>query len=340
MSLRIFILGINGFIGSHLLTQILARQPDWQIVGFDLHDHRIKDKLDDPRLEFKQGDINQSSHWIAQQVQNCDVILPLIAIATPATYVNNPLAIFELDFEANLRIIRLCVEHHKRVVFPSTSEVYGMCTDPVFDEETSPLILGPINKPRWIYSCSKQMLDRVIHAYGLQSRLNYTLFRPFNWIGAQLDDPHNPKPGSSRVISQFMGNILRGESIQLVEGGQQRRSFIDIEDGTSALLKILENKEGCAEQRIFNIGNPQNDCSIEQLARYLLEEIKRYPNYAAIAQNTQFETIAGEQYYGAGYQDVAYRVPSIKNAQRYLGWTPKIDIQTSLQKIVAYHLAG
>lgn len=340
MSLRIFILGINGFIGSHLLTQILARQPDWQIVGFDLHDHRIKDKLDDPRLEFKQGDISQSSHWIAQQVQNCDVILPLIAIATPATYVNNPLAIFELDFEANLRIIRLCVEHHKRVVFPSTSEVYGMCTDPVFDEETSPLILGPINKPRWIYSCSKQMLDRVIHAYGLQSRLNYTLFRPFNWIGAQLDDPHNPKPGSSRVISQFMGNILRGESIQLVEGGQQRRSFIDIEDGISALLKIIENKEGCAEQRIFNIGNPQNDCSIEQLARYLLEEIKRYPNYAAIAQNTQLETIAGEQYYGAGYQDVAYRVPSIKNAQRYLGWTPKIDIQTSLQKIVAYHLAG
>jgi nucleoside-diphosphate-sugar epimerase len=339
MSLRIFILGINGFIGSHLLTQILANQPDWHVIGFDLHDHRIKDKLDAPRLEFKQGDINEQSNWIAQQIQNCDVVLPLIAIATPATYVHRPLAIFELDFEANLRIIRLCVQYQKRVVFPSTSEVYGMCTDPIFDEETSPLILGPINKSRWIYSCSKQMLDRVIHAYGLQGQLNYTLFRPFNWIGAQLDDPHNSKPGSSRVISQFMGNILRGEAIQLVDGGQQRRSFIDIEDGISALLKIIENKEGCAEQRIFNIGNPQNDCSIEQLARYLLGEVKRYPDYVNVAQNTQLETVPAEQYYGTGYQDVAYRVPSIKNAQRYLGWTPKIDIQTSLQKIVAYHLA-
>ncbi|WP_164084363.1 NAD-dependent epimerase/dehydratase family protein, partial [Stenotrophomonas maltophilia] len=78
----------------------------------------------------------------------------------------NPLRVFELDFEENLRIVRYCVKYGKRVVFPSTSEVYGMCQDPDFDEDRSNLVVGPINKQRWIYSVSKQLLDRVIWAYG------------------------------------------------------------------------------------------------------------------------------------------------------------------------------
>ena len=337
MSLKVLILGINGFIGSSLLEQALASKPDWNFIGLDLSDNKISDFLANPRLQFKQGDINQEQQWIEQQIQHCDVVLPLVAIATPATYVKNPLAVFELDFEANLRIVRLCVKHKKRVVFPSTSEVYGMCSDEEFDEQSSNFVLGPINKPRWIYSCSKQMLDRVIHAYGLRDQLSYTLFRPFNWMGAKLDDPHNPKPGSSRVVSQFIGNIMRGEAIQLVNGGQQRRSFIDIEDGIEALIKIIANENGCAEQRIFNIGNPNNDISIRELAELLIEQIKTYPKYADAAKKTQLQTVAADNYYGKGYQDVARRVPSIKNAENYLAWQPKTDIKTSIKKILDYH---
>lgn len=94
------------------------------------------------------------------------MVLPLVAIATPIEYTRNPLRVFELDFEENLKIIRYCVKYRKRIIFPSTSEVYGMCTDNVFDEDSSNLIVGPVNKPRWIYSVSKQLLDRVIWAYG------------------------------------------------------------------------------------------------------------------------------------------------------------------------------
>ncbi|MFM2322815.1 MAG: dTDP-glucose 4-6-dehydratase, partial [Pseudomonadota bacterium] len=201
MSLKILILGVNGFIGSSLLEHCLAKT-DWDLLGLDLTENKISEFLHHARFQFKQGDINQELSWIEQQILACDVILPLVAIATPASYVKNPLGIFELDFEANLRIIRLCVKHNKRIVFPSTSEVYGMCGDEEFDEQTSHFVLGPINKPRWIYSCSKQLLDRVIHAYGLRNELSYTLFRPFNWLGPKLDDPNNPKPGSSRVVSQ------------------------------------------------------------------------------------------------------------------------------------------
>ena len=118
--------------------------------------------------------------------------------------------------------MRLCVKHRKRVLFPSTSEVYGMCHDSEFDPYASELIYGPIDKPRWIYACSKQLLDRVIsrlrHA---QDELDYTLFRPFNWIGPGLDNMHAAKEGSSRVITQFLGHIVRGEDVQ---SGRWRRS--------------------------------------------------------------------------------------------------------------------
>jgi nucleoside-diphosphate-sugar epimerase len=300
------------------------------------------DKLDQclgqSRFHFVEGDITINREWIEYHVRKCDVVLPLVAIATPATYVQEPLRVFELDFEANLDIVRKCVRYKKRVIFPSTSEVYGMSADREFDEETSNLVLGPINKMRWIYSCSKQLLDRVISAYGQQQGLRYTLFRPFNWIGPKLDNILEPKEGSSRVLTQFIGNIMRGKEIQLVDGGAQRRSFTYIDDGIDALLRIIENREGCAEGRIFNIGNPANDVSVRELAETLVTLVKTYPKYAPLAEKTQLIAVTSNEYYGKGYQDVLTRVPSIKNAERYLGWKPTTDLTTALRKTLDYHL--
>jgi len=104
--------------------------------------------------------------------------------------------------------VRHCVKYGKRLLFPSTSEIYGMSPDAVLDEESSPLVYGPINKQRWIYAASKQLLDRVIYAYGVRDNLDYTLFRPFNFIGPNLDNPEEPKEGSSRVFTQFLSNVL------------------------------------------------------------------------------------------------------------------------------------
>jgi nucleoside-diphosphate-sugar epimerase len=213
-----------------------------------------------------------------------------------------------------------------------------MCADKEFDEETSNLVLGPINKQRWIYSCSKQLMDRVIHGYGMKDGLRYTLFRPFNWIGPKLDNILEPKEGSSRVLTQFIGNILRGKNIQLVDGGAQRRSFTYIDDGVDALVRIIENKDNAADGRIFNIGNPLNDMSIRELAETLIALIKTYPKYAPLANRVKLVTVRSRQYYGEGYQDILTRVPSIKNAKKYLGWKPKTDLPTALRKTLDYHL--
>src|SRR3984885_3636864 len=146
---NVLILGLNGFIGHHLSTRILDTT-DWRVYGMDMYSDRIAPLLENPRLHFFEGDITINREWIEYHVKKCDVVLPLVAIATPATYVREPLRVFELDFEANLWVVRLCVKHRKRVLFPSTSEVYGMCHDSEFDPYASELIYGPIENPCWI----------------------------------------------------------------------------------------------------------------------------------------------------------------------------------------------
>jgi nucleoside-diphosphate-sugar epimerase len=329
---KILILGVNGFIGHHLSQRIL-NTTDWEVYGMDMQSERVADLLDNKRFHFFEGDITINKEWIEYHIRKCDVVLPLVAIATPATYVKQPLKVFELDFEANLPIVRSCVKYGKRIVFPSTSEVYGMCHDDEFDPDTSELVCGPINKPRWIYSCSKQLMDRVIWAYGMDGGLDFTLFRPFNWIGAGLDNIHTPKEGSSRVITQFFGHIVRGETIKLVDGGTQKRAFTYIDDGIDALVKIIANKDNIASGKIYNIGNPKNNFSVRELATMMLELAKQYPEYRdSAAKVKMLDTTSGE-YYGKGYQDVQNRVPKIDNTCAELNWAPTVNMKDALKNI-------
>lgn len=332
---KILILGVNGFIGHHLSKRILETT-DWEVFGMDMMSNRITGLLDDPlyaqRMHFFEGDITINKEWVEYHVKKCDVILPLVAIATPSTYVKAPLKVFELDFEANLPIVRSAAKYGKHLVFPSTSEVYGMSEDTEFDPASSNMVYGPIDKPRWIYACAKQLMDRVIWGYGMEG-LNFTLFRPFNWIGAGLDSIHTAKEGSSRVVTQFFGHIVRGENISLVDGGAQKRTFTYIDDGIDALIAIIRNSNQVASGKIYNIGNPANNHSIRELAKMMLQRAADYPEYAEAAKQVQLiETTAG-QYYGTGYQDVQNRVPKIVNTCTELAWQPRTSMAEALRNI-------
>jgi nucleoside-diphosphate-sugar epimerase len=338
MPLRVLILGANGFIGSSL-THAILKQTDWEVYGMDVGDHKLANSLGNKRFKFVEGDITISREWIEYHVKKCDAILPLVAIANPTQYVKDPLRVFELDFEANLDIVRKCAKYKKRVIFPSTSEVYGNSPDAELNEETSQMVYGPIEKQRWIYACSKQLLDRVIYAYGVRDNVDYTLFRPFNWIGPQLDNVFEAKEGSSRLFTQFISNIIFRKPIQLVDGGKQSRSFTFIDDGVDALIRIIANKDGCASRQIFNIGNPKNDVSVADLATLMIEAFKEYPDYRDHAESAQIVEVPSATYFGKYYQDIQRRVPSIENAQKRLGWDPKVDLKTAIRLTLDYHLA-
>ena len=329
--MKVLILGVNGFIGSHLSERIM-KETDWNVYGMDLGDNKLKAVINNDRFHFIEGDIAINKEWIEYHIKKCDVVLPLVAIATPKTYVERPLSVFELDFEENLRIIRQCVKYGKRVIFPSTSEVYGMSTDEAFDEYSSPLVLGPIPMQRWIYSCSKQLLDRVIWAYGSRGELDFTLIRPFNWIGPRLDSLETAKEGSSRVVTQFIASLVFKSPIALVDGGMQSRSFTYIDDGIAALMKILHNEGGKASGQIFNIGNPANNLTIKDLAHKLLEIFKQHPSHKKDKTFSEIIIKPSGEFYGQGYQDIQTRVPSIKNAVTKLGWKPKVSLDEALKR--------
>ncbi len=333
----VLILGVNGFIGSHLSERLLA-SGKYEVYGLDMRSDNISHLLGRKDFYFREGDISIHREWIEYHIRKCDIVLPLVAIATPIEYTRNPLRVFELDFEENLRIVRYCVKYNKRIIFPSTSEVYGMCEDEHFDEDNSKLVTGPIRMQRWIYSTSKQLLDRVIWAYGAKGQLQFTLFRPFNWIGPRLDSLNSARIGSSRAITQLILNLVQGSPIQLIDGGEQKRCFVDISEGIEALFRIIENKDGKCDGQIINIGNPDNEASIKQMAEMLVAEFEKHPARGNFPPFAGYLVLESGAFYGKGYQDVQHRTPSIKNAKKFLDWEPRITLEESIKTTLDFFL--
>jgi UDP-4-amino-4-deoxy-L-arabinose formyltransferase/UDP-glucuronic acid dehydrogenase (UDP-4-keto-hexauronic acid decarboxylating) len=213
-----------------------------------------------------------------------------------------------------------------------------MCDDPEFDEDTSRLIVGPINKQRWIYSACKQLIDRVIWAYGQRDGLRFTLFRPFNWLGPRLDSLDAARIGSSRAITQLILNLVEGTPLLLIDGGEQKRCFTDVSEGIECLYRIIENRNGVCDGKIFNIGNPKNEASIKELAKLVVREFEMHELRSHFPPFAGLREIESKAYYGDGYQDVTHRRPSIRNAIRHLSWEPKIPLEVSVAQTLDFFL--
>lgn len=330
--MRIFLLGAGGFIGSHLVDKILndSNYSHYEVSAFDINTSRIEKYEGSSRFTCRKGDIFTDDEYIRREIQASDVVLPFAGVAMPTFYLTKPLWTFELDFEQNLKVVRMCMEYGKRVIFPSTSEVYGMSDGSILKENSSPLVLGPVDKMRWIYSCSKQMMDRVITAYGTERGLQYTLFRPFNWIGPGLDRTIDAKEHRARSVTQIIYDILHRGEVSLVGGGEQRRSFTWIGDGIDALMLIIKNEGGKADSRIFNIGNPNNNYSIRDLTEFIIDEMKSFPDFAEKARNVKLAIVKPENYYSSTYDDTKNRIPSIDNIMG-LGWKPYVTLREAVK---------
>jgi UDP-4-amino-4-deoxy-L-arabinose formyltransferase/UDP-glucuronic acid dehydrogenase (UDP-4-keto-hexauronic acid decarboxylating) len=213
-----------------------------------------------------------------------------------------------------------------------------MCQDQEFDEDYSTFVQGPTRMQRWIYSCCKQMLERVIWAYGKEHKLNFTLFRPFNWIGPRLDSLESAHERNSRVVTQLILDLVEGKPVLLVDGGRQKRCFTDLSDGIECLLRIIEDKNKVCNGEIFNIGNPGNEVTIKKLAQMLIEKFEQHPLRGRFAAPGGLTNIKGQSFYGKGYQDIPHRKPCMHKARRLLGWRPAVKLATSLEKTLDYFL--
>ncbi len=333
--MRLFVTGINGFIGTHLLEAALP-STDWEISGVDISSSNLAPYEGEPRFSFRRGDIFKDDALLEAEVAKADAVLPLAGIAKPAYYIKRPVWTFELDFEQNLKIVRLCAKHGRRVIFPSTSEVYGMSGGELREDE-SRLVVGPVAKTRWIYSCSKQMMDRLLFAYGQETGLRFSIFRPFNCVGPRLDTFRDAEERRARSVTQLLCDMTRRRRISLVNGGLQRRSFTWIGDGIEGLMAVLRNDKGRADGEIFNIGNPANNCSMKELAETLIEEAKNFPQFREAAGAAELEIIPAALYYGENYDDMEDRLPSVAKIERRLGWKPKTGLRETLRRTIAWY---
>ncbi|HXK16161.1 MAG TPA: NAD-dependent epimerase/dehydratase family protein [Polyangiaceae bacterium] len=333
--LHVAVLGAGGFLGSHLVPGLCQRF-DCTIDAVDLDLTKLE--YTDDRVRRVLGRVEDPA-VVEQVTSRADVVLSLTALCNPAMYSTIPLQVIDANFTHLLPLVQRCAEKRLRLVHFSTAEVYGpRALDAEglpareMSEDDSSLLLGPVHRERWTYACAKQLLERVIWAHGQHGQLPFTIIRPFNTIGPRMDFlPGIDGAGTPRVLACFMNALLRGEALSLVGGGQQRRAFMDVSDMVEAVCRVVERPKQASGQ-IFNLGNPDNDVSIADLARQVAEAFARAAPQAASAR---FEHVSAEAFYGPGYADTDERIPDVTKARRLLGWKPLRSLAEMLPGIVA-----
>ncbi|HEY5376227.1 MAG TPA: NAD-dependent epimerase/dehydratase family protein [Polyangiaceae bacterium] len=331
---RIAVLGAGGFLGSHLVPGLIERfgcEVDAVDIDFD------KLECTDARIRRIQARVEDAA-VMREVTSRSRVVLSLTALCNPAQYSTIPLQVIDANFTHLMPLVSLCAERKTRLIHFSTAEVYGRRAldgagekSAEMSEDSSCFLMGPVNRERWTYACAKQLLERVIWAHGQHGQLPFTIIRPFNTIGPRMDFvPGIDGEGTPRVLACFMGQLLRGEPLQLVDGGTQKRAFMSSSDMVEAICRVVDRPTACNGE-IFNLGNPHNNLSIAELATELARVFAELvPGHPA----ARFERVSAEEFYGPGYDDTNERIPDISKARRLLGWQPRESLSDMLPEIV------
>jgi len=331
---NVALIGGAGFIGSNL-ARFLTSCEGYKIKSYDLNDNKLRLRFENEEYSFKRLDVRDSTSELDRVVAEADVVVNLAAHVRPGVFLLKPLEVVDLNFFSSIPTIESCVRHKKFLLHFSTCEVYGKTGgsfEPFREDETD-CILGPVANHRWIYSSAKQLLDRIIHAYGLADALDYVIVRPFNVVGPLMDDvvPHWSREDNPRVLANFMSALIYNRPIQLVNGGHSRRCFTYIEDAVSALELLIRRRHEVSRQ-IVNIGNPANETTIADLAKRL---IRIYRTHCDPAVDVRIEEISSDEFYGPGYEDCDRRIPNISKLKR-LGWVPRYDLDQTFTRCAIY----
>jgi UDP-apiose/xylose synthase len=332
---RISVLGAGGFLGSHLVQALLARTSaeliavDTNLSKLDLgaeQRHRVRcieASIRDPAL-------------VDRVVTESNAVVSMTALCNPSLYNTRPREVIDANYSDLEPLVERCAEQRRWLIHFSTCEVYGRGVSAggepeLMSEDETPLTLGPVHLERWSYACAKQLLERLIWAHGSHGELPFTIIRPFNVVGPRMDYlPGVDGEGIPRVLACFMNALLRQQPLDLVDGGHQRRAFIYVDDMTDATIKIIEARDRCLGE-VINIGHPENDISIAELARALIEIYsERYGGDRALPTRN----VSAQTYYGPGYDDVVRRRPDIAKIERLVGWRPTTSLAQMLPLII------
>ncbi len=334
-TLRIAVLGGGGFLGSHLIAALLARTAH-RLIAVDVDLDRL-DQLGRAEGRLRRVEASISEPGIVEAaVDQSDLVISLTALCNPSLYNTRPLEVIDASYTDLVPLVRRCAALRRRLVHCSTCEVYGATApDTLLSEDQTPLVLGPVHRERWTYACAKQLLERTIWALGQHGELPFTIVRPFNVIGPRMDYLAGVDgDGIPRVLACFIGALLAGEPLALVDGGHRRRSFICVDDFVGGMLRVIARPEAC-RGTILNLGNAENDVSIAELADRLAAVFVE--RHGGIDPGRQ--VVSGEAFYGPGYDDAEQRIPDIARARRLLDWQPTTTLAQMLPPIIDDYVA-
>lgn len=313
--MKILITGGAGFLGSHLADALLAQGHDVSILDPGT-DFRTRHLLTHPSFHHIRDSVLDEEMLEALIYRN-DLVYHLAAVVGVEHYIGDPYQVLQVNINGTQNVLMFAHKYNKRVVFASTSEVYGRNANPPFDEDTE-RVLGSVRKDRWCYSTSKAAAEHFCLAY-LKLGLRVTILRYFNVYGPRLDCLDK-----GRVITIFLGQILRGEPVTVIGDGMQTRTFTYVEDAIRATIAAGMKPE--AMGGIFNIGNDR-ETSILELARLMVKISNSHSTIEFVTQETV---------YGPGYEDIPRRVPNIHRMKAILGVKPAIDLEGGLIRTIAW----
>jgi UDP-glucose 4-epimerase len=315
--MKVLITGGGGFIGSHLAEEHLARGDEvWAVdTGPNL---KVRHLLSNPAFHYVKASV-LDAEALEAFVLRCDLVYHLAAVVGVEHYVDDPFNVLNVNILGTLNLLRLAHRHGRRMVFASTSEVYGRNPKVPWKEEDD-RVLGATQIDRWCYSTSKAAAEHYCWAFRRMG-LDVSVVRYFNIYGPRLD-----RLDVGRVITIFLGQLLRGEPLTIIGTGRQTRCFTFVRDAVRATLAAGTRPE--AVGGVFNVGDDR-ETSILELATILLELAGRRPE-----EGLRF--VRQEEIYGPKYEDIPRRVPDITRMKTILGVAPETSLRDGLKETLAW----
>jgi len=317
--MRILITGGTGFVGSHLAQAFLERGDEVMVLD-TASTAKILDIKNNPKyanqFKYLKGSVLDYT-LLDGMMRKVDLCYHLAAVVGVEHYVDDPFGVLDVNINGTQNILRAAFHNDTKVVFSSTSEIYGKSKDVPF-KEYGDRMLGPTSIDRWCYSTSKAAGEHFCFAWA-RLGLPVVILRYFNVYGPKLD-----KIDRGRVITIFMGSLLRNEPLTIVNDGRQTRAFTYIDDAVKATMACGLVKE--AEKGIFNIGTDR-ETTILELAKVMLKEFGRDPE-----DPKNFIYKRQDEVYGKSYQDIDRRVPDVTRMKTILNVIPQVSLEQGIHK--------
>ena len=320
--MKILITGGAGFIGSHLSDKLIAEGHEVTVID-DLSTGRYANIA---HLEDKPGFrlINESvlnAGLIERLIRDTDRVYHMASAVGVRLIMEQPVKTIETIFHGTDLILKFCSRYRKRVLIPSTSEVYGKGISVPFKEDDD-LLTGGTDKHRWAYACAKTLDEFLALAHWKETQLQVVVCRLFNTVGPRQTGQYG------MVVPRFVHAAIRNETIEVHGDGTQSRCFGHVYDVVEGLTRLIETPECFGT--VVNLGNSE-ECSINDLAKRAI---------ALTGSSSQIKYISYDEAYGEGFEDMQRRVPSLEKAKRLIGYQPTRTLDDIINDVSAEYRNG